>query len=354
MRPRWGLLWLLGAAASCLLEGSRGSSPRIIRVGYSSATEDCPRLPRFSAEGYVDDQLITRYESHTQKLHPRVDWINTLEKEDPKFYHRYTWILQKDQDDFQENVKMLQERYNQTGGFHIVQMMIFCKVEEDGKRSGYWQYGYDGRNFLEYDMETSSWFTADKEALVIKEKWEQETAIKQRFTGYLESTCMEWLQKNNRYGSKSFLRKEPPVVTMSSRTEVEDGMETHICRIRGFYPKEIDASWRRDGEVWEVGTYRGFLAPNSDGTYYYWISIRIDAKERGRYRCYVEHDSLQEPLELALKESTSNLWLIIGVVVAGGIVACGVAGIFIFLRFKKGDDEPRNEPPCERSPMTSC
>uniref|UniRef100_A0A2D4G627 MHC class I-like antigen recognition-like domain-containing protein n=1 Tax=Micrurus corallinus TaxID=54390 RepID=A0A2D4G627_MICCO len=116
MVPRWDLLWLLGAAASCLLEGSRGSSPHTIRVSYTSASEVCPGLPLFSAEGYVDNQLISRYESHTRKIHPRVDWINTLEKEDPKFYNRYTRILQKDQDDFQENVEMLQKRYNQSGG----------------------------------------------------------------------------------------------------------------------------------------------------------------------------------------------------------------------------------------------
>ncbi|XP_026577762.1 class I histocompatibility antigen, F10 alpha chain-like isoform X1 [Pseudonaja textilis] len=346
MVPRWGLLWLLGAAASCLLEGSRGSSPRTIRVSYTSATEASPGLPLFSAMGFVDNQLISRYESDTKKMHPRVDWINTLEKEEPKFYNRYTWILQKDQDDFQENVEMLQKRYNQSGGFHIVQMMIFCEVGEDGKRSGHWQYGYDGRDFLSYDMGRSIWTAIDKEAQEIKRKWESETAIKQRFTGYLESTCMEWLQKNDHYGEKSFLRKEPPVVMLSSRTET-DGMESHACQVYGFYPREIDAFWTRDGEVWLQDTLHGSVAPTADGTYYYWLGIQIDPKERDRYRCYVAHDGLQEPLELALKVpgSRSNLWPIILGGVAGFIVVGVVAGIlvFVFLKFKKGNDESKNE-----------
>ncbi|KAG8127416.1 putative MHC class I antigen protein [Naja naja] len=262
--------------------------------------------------GYMDDQLFGRYESHTKKLHPRVDWINTVEEEALKFYNTSTSILQKDQNDFQENVEMLQKLYNQSEGFHIVQMMIFCEIGEDGKKSGRWQYGYDGRDFLSYDMGTSIWTTADKVAEEIKQKWERETAIKQRFTGYLEGTCIELLQKNDRYGSKSFLRKESPVVTLSSRTET-DGMETHTCQVYGFYPREIDAFWRRDGEVWLQDTLTGSVAPTVDGTYYYWLRIQIDPKERDRYRCYVEHDSLQEPLELALKE------------------------------FKKRNDEPRNE-----------
>ncbi|XP_013924309.1 PREDICTED: major histocompatibility complex class I-related gene protein-like [Thamnophis sirtalis] len=246
---------------------------------------------------------------------------------------------------------MLQRRYNQSGGYHIVQMIIFCKVEEDGKRSGHWQYGYDGRDFLYYNMDTSTWIAADMEAQEIKRKWERETAIKQRFTAYMESTCMEWLQKNDRYGLK--LRKEPPVVTMSSRTEVEDGMETHICCMDGFYPRDIDATWRRDGEVWLEETFHTSVAPNADGTYHYWMSIQIDPKERSRYRCHVEHDGLQEPLDMELKVpgSKSNLWLIIGSVV-GVLVACGVAGILLCLKFKKGKDEPRREPGHE--PVTSC
>ncbi|ETE56123.1 Major histocompatibility complex class I-related protein, partial [Ophiophagus hannah] len=63
-------------------------------------------------------------------------------------------------------------------------------------------------------------------------------------------------------------------------------METHVCRVDGFYPSEIDPSWTRDGEVWEEEIFHGFLAPNADGTYHYWLSIRIDPKERGRYRCH--------------------------------------------------------------------
>ncbi|XP_015682511.2 class I histocompatibility antigen, F10 alpha chain-like [Protobothrops mucrosquamatus] len=304
MKPRWGLLWLLGAAASCLLEGSLGSSPRVIRVSYSSATEACPGLSPFTAEGYMDDQLIVRYESHTRKMHPRVDWINTLEKEDSRFFNKYTLILQKDQKDFQEDVQMLQRRYNQSGGFHIVQMMIFCEVGEDGKRNGHWHYGYDGRDFLSYEMATGIWTAADKEAQEIKQK--VETAANQRFTDFLESICTEWLQKYDHYRSKISLREVPPVVTMSSRTEA-DGMERHVCRIHGFYPREIDASWRRDGEFWLQDIFHESLAPNSDGTYYYSLRIQIDPKERGRYRCHVEHDGLQQPLDLALKADLRSI-----------------------------------------------
>ncbi|XP_070593225.1 major histocompatibility complex class I-related gene protein-like [Erythrolamprus reginae] len=122
---------------------------------------------------------------------------------------------------------------------------------------------------------------------------------------------------------------------MSSRMEVEDGMETHVCRVHGFHPREIDASWTRDGEVWLQDTFHGSVVPNADGTYHYWISIQIDPKERGRYRCHVEHDGLQDPLDLELKESTdskSNLGLIISFVVAALLLVCVIVGIMVFIK----------------------
>uniref|UniRef100_A0A670Z7C9 Uncharacterized protein n=1 Tax=Pseudonaja textilis TaxID=8673 RepID=A0A670Z7C9_PSETE len=72
----------------------------------------------------------------------------------------------------------------------------------------------------------------------------------------------------------SGISADPPVVTVSSRTEVEDGMETHVCRLDGFYPREIDASRTRDGEAWEKDTFHGPVVSNADGTYHYWLIHR--------------------------------------------------------------------------------
>ncbi|KAL7986522.1 hypothetical protein Chor_011688 [Crotalus horridus] len=123
---------------------------------------------------------------------------------------------------------------------------------------------------------------------------------------------------------------------MSSKTEVVDGMETHVCRLDGFYPREIEASWTRDGEVWLQDTLRGSVAPNADGTFHAWLSIQIDPRERGRYHCHVEHDGLQEPLDVALKEL--NLGLIIGCIVAGLVSVCTIVGILAFIYIPRSEE----------------
>ncbi|KAL7986517.1 hypothetical protein Chor_011683 [Crotalus horridus] len=179
--------------------------------------------------------------------------------------------------------------------------MVGCELRGDGSKGAFQQYGYDGRTFLTFDKETLTWVAPDPQARITQRKWDALPGYNQRRKAYLEDVCIKWLEKHLSYGKETLLRTEPPEVTMSSKTEMEDGMETHICRLPGFYPREIDAFWTRDGEVWLQDTLRGSVAPNADGTFHAWLSIQIDPKERGRYRCHVEHDSLQEPLDVALK-----------------------------------------------------
>ncbi|XP_044282713.1 H-2 class I histocompatibility antigen, alpha chain-like, partial [Varanus komodoensis] len=114
------------------------------------------------------------------------------------------------------------------------------------------------------------------------------------------------------------LSAEPPEVTVTRRAG-QDDTETLTCRAYGFYPQEIDMVWTRDGEVRQQDASREVLAPNSDGTFYAWLSVKINPWDRVRFLCRVEHDALQTPVELAWEEPASILdhliWPTTGVLV---------------------------------------
>ncbi|XP_026546948.1 major histocompatibility complex class I-related gene protein-like isoform X1 [Notechis scutatus] len=218
--------------------------------------------------------------------------------------------------------------------------MYGCELQRDRSKGGFLQYGYEGKTFITFDKETLTWVAPVPQAQITQRKWDALPGYNQRDKFYLEEECIGWLEKYLFYGNETLLRTEPPAATVErSKTEVEDGMETHICQVHGFYPREIDAFWTRDGEVWLQDTLHKSVAPNADGTYHYWLSIRIDPKERGRYHCHVEHNGLLEPLDLALEEPTnskSNLGIIIGCVLAALVLVGVIAGILVF--FKKRQD----------------
>uniref|UniRef100_A0A8C6XWK5 Ig-like domain-containing protein n=1 Tax=Naja naja TaxID=35670 RepID=A0A8C6XWK5_NAJNA len=279
-----------------------GASSHSMKYFYAAVSEPSQGLPQFVVQGYVDGQLFVHYDSNSRKVQPRVSWIEKyVGKEDPQFWDRGTQIIRGDEELFRDSLEILRSRYNQSGGLHTWQRMYGCELQANGSKGGFMQYGYDGRTFITFDKETLSWVAPDPLAEITQRKWDGIPGVNQGKKSYLEEICIEWLETYLSYGKETLLRTEPPGVTVRGKTEVEDGMETHICRLDGFYPREIDASWTRDGEVWLEETFHGSVAPNADGTYHYWLSIRIDPKERGRYRCHVEHDGLQKPLDLDLE-----------------------------------------------------
>ncbi|XP_070593220.1 class I histocompatibility antigen, F10 alpha chain-like [Erythrolamprus reginae] len=296
-------LWLPVMVAVSLLRGScLGASSHSMKYFYTTISEPSQGQPHFVSLGFVDGQVFVHYDSNSRKRQPRVSWMKKVGKEDPQYWDRETQRARGTEEAFRRNLEILSNRYNQSEGLHTWQVMYGYELRRDGSKGGFMQYGYEGRTYITFAKETLTWVAPDPLAQITQRKWDTILAMNQRYKAYLEEICIEWLEKYLSYGNETLLRTEPPVVTMSSRTEVEDGMETHVCRVHGFYPREIDASWTRDRAVWLQDTFHGFLTPNADGTYHCWISIRVDPKERGCYRCHVEHDSLQDPLDLELKD----------------------------------------------------
>ncbi|KAM3844396.1 major histocompatibility complex class I-related gene protein-like isoform 2-T2 [Vipera latastei] len=306
MALRSAPLLLLVLVSVALRESCLGASSHSVKFLITFISEPSQGQPQFVIVGYMDSQVFVHYDSNSRRVEPRASWMEKV-KEDPQYWDIVTQISRGGEDLFREELKILSLGYNQSEGLHTWQLTVNSELQADGSNTGFWQYAYDGRTFLTFVKETLTWVASNPQAQITKRKLDAIPGHNQRYKAFLEEECIEWLEKYLSYGKEALLRTEPPEVTVSIRTkEVEDGMETHVCRLHGFYPREIDASWRRDGEVWLQDTFRGSVAPNADGTFYTWLSIQIDPQERGRYRCHVEHNGLPEPLDVALEASTSS------------------------------------------------
>uniref|UniRef100_A0A8C3SRL8 Ig-like domain-containing protein n=1 Tax=Chelydra serpentina TaxID=8475 RepID=A0A8C3SRL8_CHESE len=187
-------------------------------------------------------------------------------------------------------------------GLHTFQYTYGCQQRADGGAGGFRQYGYDGRDFLSYDTGTHTWVAPSKEAEITKGKMEGDRHLSQQQRDYLERKCGEWLQKYLGYGNETLQRRERPAVRVTGR-DAPGGPTTLSCRAHGFYPRDIAVSWLRRGESREQETRRGGILPNGDGTYHAWATVEIDPRERGLYRCRVEHASLAQPLDTAWGEA---------------------------------------------------
>uniref|UniRef100_A0A803T5G4 Ig-like domain-containing protein n=1 Tax=Anolis carolinensis TaxID=28377 RepID=A0A803T5G4_ANOCA len=285
------------------------SSSHSLRYFYTAASEDNKWLSSFIIVGYVDDQRICQYDSIVREKRACVPWMSKVEEEDPSYWAEETEVSRNAEVFFKVSLVTANNRYNQSGGFHTLQQMYGCDLRKDESKGGYRQYAYDGKDFISFDKETLTWTAADVEAQITKRRWDAQSTRNQYLKAYLEEECIKWLQKYLEYGNETLLRTEKPEVKVTRKVDY-DGMETLICRVGGFYPKDIDIEWTRDGEVWMQDTFHGLVSPNSDGTYYTWRSITVDPKERERYKCHVEHDGLPSPVDVAWEDPVSKSVLI--------------------------------------------
>ncbi|XP_054832737.1 major histocompatibility complex class I-related gene protein-like [Eublepharis macularius] len=315
----------------------RGSSStsHSMRYFYTGVSQPSQGLPRFIVVVYIDDQPITHYDSNTQEKVPVAPWMKKVEKDNPRDWSAESQALLRNEDLFKKSLVALQNSYNQTSGtgLHTLQLTYGCEggtEEQLGLR--YWKFGYDGEDFLDFDKETLSWTAADRQAEISKQKLDSLLNYSKQCMSYLDEKCIDWLQKRLEYGKEALQRTERPTVKVA-RKEGYGGQETLICQTHGFYPKEIEIAWTKDGEVKWQDTLTGGVVPNSDGTYHTWLSIEVDPKDRGRYRCQVGHDSLREPLHLAWEEPASNVGLIVGVLlgVLAALILLG-AGVAYYLK----------------------
>ncbi|XP_015282232.1 PREDICTED: BOLA class I histocompatibility antigen, alpha chain BL3-7-like [Gekko japonicus] len=300
----WRLL-PLGAIFFLLLPRRADFSPsHSLRYFDMAVWEPGWRVPQFTALVYMNDQLIGRYDRNIDECVPQSPWIEEIHKDDTHFWLRNTGgnfaiTLLTD-------MMMLKDRYNRSRGIQTLQVIFGCELSGDNPTPrGFVKYGYNGKDFLSLEHEMLTWTAMETEAKPIKREWEADESRRKFWTFFLEEICMEGLRTHLRYGEVDLLKKEPPTVKVT-RKAGNDGLETLVCWLGGFYPKEIDITWQKDGEDRTPDTLTGGVVPNADGTYHTWLSIEVEAEERGRYRCHVEHDGLQEPLDLAWEEPSER------------------------------------------------
>ncbi|XP_059587459.1 uncharacterized protein LOC106739347 isoform X1 [Alligator mississippiensis] len=226
------------------------------------------------------------------------------------------------------------------GGSHTLQFTYGCELRADGSAGGHMQLGYDGADFISYDLATRTWVAAPAQAQRTQRRWNMDTAIVQTASAYLEETCITWLRQYLRHGEAA-LQSRRPVAQVSDRPSSRDGRTTLSCRVHGFYPRDVAVVWLKDGEAQPQETRRSGVVPSGDGTYQTRATIEMDPSSDHDYTCRVEHESLGAALRVAWDKGRAGYdpVMIVGVVIGAMLLfgaMTGTAGYFLGRRGNKG------------------
>ncbi|CAK6983607.1 BOLA class I histocompatibility antigen%2C alpha chain BL3-7-like, partial [Scomber scombrus] len=197
---------------------------------FQTASSQVPNFPEYVAVRTFDDVQVEHYDSNTMKAVPKHDWVDEF-PEDSLSWKWETESHRGNQQFFKASLETLREHFNQTGGVHVIQQMHGCELDnETGEVNGFYQYGYDGEDFLSIDLKTLIWIAANPQAVITKLKWEK-TGEGERWKNAITQICVEWLMEYVNYGRSALLRTDLPSVSLLQKTPSSPVR----CFATGFY-----------------------------------------------------------------------------------------------------------------------
>ncbi|XP_066063126.1 class I histocompatibility antigen, F10 alpha chain-like isoform X1 [Chamaea fasciata] len=290
MAPALGLGVLLGLLGLLREPGGATRVLHSLRYLQVAVSEPSPGIPKFMQMAFEDGIPITRYDSERGRVEPQTQWMK--DGAESEYWDTQTKLVVWWQQEHAKNLETAQIRSNQSRSLHTMQLFSSCDLLSDGSVHGSSGLGYNGQDFISFDLGSGKFVVADGAAEITRRRWEDEGSEAVRLTNYLEHECPEWLQKYVGYGQKELERKEPPDVHVSGKEE--HGTLILSCHAYGFYPKTIAVNWMKGDEMWDQETEWGGIVPNSDGTFHTWARIQALPKEWEQYRCRVEHPGMPE------------------------------------------------------------
>uniref|UniRef100_A0A3Q3DFK6 MHC class I-like antigen recognition-like domain-containing protein n=1 Tax=Hippocampus comes TaxID=109280 RepID=A0A3Q3DFK6_HIPCM len=189
--PRMYLLVLFVAALQTL-----NVTPVLHTLSYlTTASSQIAKLPEFWEVAYVDGVQIVQFDSKSRKTKAKLDWMNKIAVEDPDLWEREMRVSLGNEQVFKVNIEIIKERFNQTGGVHMMQWINGCEWDDEtGEVNGWNEYRYDGEDFISFEWKTMRWIAANPEAFITKNKWERSDGLKEYTKSYVTEICPVFLK----------------------------------------------------------------------------------------------------------------------------------------------------------------
>ncbi|XP_070777282.1 major histocompatibility complex class I-related gene protein-like [Enoplosus armatus] len=270
---------------------------------YLMVSSGVPNVPDYVAVANVEEVIMAYYDSDMKTPEPRQDWVRELIEDDPQDWERNAQGYMRYQQLFKAETDSFTQHLNQTAGVHINQQILGCEWDDETKKvDGYKQYGYNGEDFLTFDLETETWIAANPQAEITKQEWDGNKASNGFWKNFLSNVCPVWLKDYVNYGKSLLQRTELPSVSLLQKTP----SSPVSCHATGFYPDRASLFWRKDGEELHEDVDHGEILPNNDGTFQMSVDLNLSSvtpEDWRRYDCVFQLSGVEDDIVTGLDKA---------------------------------------------------
>uniref|UniRef100_A0A3Q4H9U7 Ig-like domain-containing protein n=1 Tax=Neolamprologus brichardi TaxID=32507 RepID=A0A3Q4H9U7_NEOBR len=235
----------------------------------------------------VDGVSIIYCDNSNKIIEPRQDWMKLIFGNNTEQYTNLCFV--EESVIFRNMIQEFMRYFNHRGGVHILKRRNSCEWGvETGEINSFNQYGYDGEDFLSFDLQTVTWIATSPQAVTTKLRWEAEKAQFEYVC-----TCPDWLKKYLKNGNSTLLRKVFPSISLLWKTP----SSPVSCHATGFYPQRAMMFWRKDGVEIHEGVDPGEILPNNDGTFQMSVGLNVSSVTPGewkRYECVFQFSNAED------------------------------------------------------------
>ncbi|XP_028255230.1 uncharacterized protein LOC114431797 [Parambassis ranga] len=260
-------------------------------------------VPDYIAMETVEGVMLGYFDSSMKTAEPRQDWARKFMEDDPQRWERHVQDCLHYKQLFKDETESFKQASNQTDGVHIILQIMGCDLDDETEEVDcFRRFGYNGEDFIEFDMNTETWITSNPQAEPTKQDWNTKKASNGFWKNMLSTICPTWLKLYLTYGRRSMLRKDPPSVSLLQKTP----SSAVSCHATGFYPDRALMFWSKDGEEIHEGVEYGEILPNHDGTFQMTVDLNVSSvpeEDWRRYHCVFQLSGVKDTVVTMLNNT---------------------------------------------------
>ncbi|KAE8588411.1 hypothetical protein XENTR_v10022521 [Xenopus tropicalis] len=282
-----------------------------------------PGLPQFSIIAFVDDVRYGRYNSDTRRAEPLIQSLMVFSEQ----LESLTKLAQQTELTQKLFMTLIMDLLNKTYDINYVfQIQAACVLHEDGTVDICKDTALDGKQLLVFDKERVEIVPVTQEAVLLAQ-WVNKQGYAKKYKIFMENECTQHLPSFLPC-IKSYLDKKVPHVKLSGS---ESGTKLH-CRVYGFYPRDVEVKWIKNGRDEIHSEEAAQILPNPDGTYQIRVSVGVTPEGGATYSCHIDHSSLENPLVVPFETETKNSHITYILIAVGVIVLFLAFGLGFFIQ----------------------